>query len=318
MSVVFLMLVHQDIDNAELLAVSEPEVWEAYLAKQPLVRLYAHCDGKQDLEWYRAQPFLQQRCLPNQITCMWDHESLVEAAISGMEQVLHLHPGLQHIIMCSGTDVPIMLVGTVQQEWLRSGESTYLPFDHPIREQAMWFHVLERACKHSKAVQDVAGHGLVHSQWMAVWREHAKALVAHRKDIAGPDTAFARVHMLLKEVAPQGGAPSPDEWCMGTAIQLYARRAAALVKQSVCMAVFADSQHPVMFTSMRKRVKFQAFYTAKEACSNLVVVLNHAASVKCITVRKVRMSSAAQKAKLLDYLQNMWGGRAGCAVGREK
>ena len=307
---VFLMLIHST-------GVSHPELWERYLAAQrPHVALCIHRDPQHGGPY---TPFVKRYKLPRtSVQAQWGDESLVDATIQSFAEILERHPRLNHIVLCSGTDIPLGRTDT-SMALHDPGATAYTGFF--FAQQNKDFIRQLKGGVQGNLHSDIFRVMEFHAQWMSVCREHAMHLAQNREEI------LDRFRPVQQLVVAKNLRLAPDEWYMLAAIRLYAHPQPMKCKELVTTGTYfrADGDpHPITFTELNKIEEFNIGLTNHDT-STLANILkktvekhndeikrinrnrkNHYKSVVALTMRKVRCASAADKHAMEELLVPMW------------
>lgn len=290
---VYLMLVHST-------GIANPLVWQRFLiASKGAAALAIHVDanGPQPdlgpLQDYRLEVSLPTR---------WGSAAMVSAELRGAAEAFSKHPTAQHVVVCSGTDVPIKRVPPSE---LADGTSYFRFYYDPQANEANVSKVRSSpnlADEHRPLLQ----HINFHSQWCILCREHA-LLLAHRE--AELLAAFAPVQWAFGGSGSSRVGLAPDEWFLYAGLRMWGVPAARARDKVACAAYFdACRMHPVTFRSLQlSEQHLGGTVTLGDVCRDAAaasgkVTRQHVA----LTLRKVDLADPAEQLELLGLLEQCW------------
>lgn len=295
---VFLMLVHST-------GVTHPELWQEYLAHQPHVAVCVHGDVKTSRGQLNTTRFFRQRLLATRVTVEWGKVSVVEATIQSMKEVLRMFPGLEHVVLCSGSDIPIQRVDKVK--WLHAGRTTFTPFYEDRQMKLFTKNILQaipRDHPRRADLSSIAKAITLHSQWVAVCRDDVAVLVRNAAQI------MERFEPLLAIMPAADVMLAPDEYYLIAAIRLYrdAGSNVKFVQHTVCGAYIQDddADHPVTFRDMNTKHDVDS---ADVTCgrTNLRQLLNNIRRGRpaelALTMRKIDVRKQEERQELMTILR---------------
>lgn len=300
---VFLMLIHST-------GVAHPQLWDEYLLTQgPSVALCVHCDPQHPrVGAYRAE-FVRRHRLSAQVPAQWGHESLVDATIQSLEEILTRYPRLEHVVLCSGTDIPLSSVS--RSEAVGNGArnvTSYRGFFVKRDNNRFVQQLRQRAGGQAATYEPIFRVLEFHHQWMTICRLHARALVDNREDI------LERFRPVQRLIAAERLNMAPDEWYPIAAIRLYSQ---GRVREHITTATYFEKdgdRHPITFTSLARRVCVNRG-EADEQNTSLGEILHQVSSTinrrgsrtpVALTLRKVNCINAGDVQSMTNTLTPIW------------
>jgi hypothetical protein len=301
---VFLMLIHST-------GVAHPELWEEYLRTQgPSVALCVHCDPQHPRAGaYRAE-FVRRRRMSIQVPVQWGHESLVDATIQSLEEILTRYPRLEHVVLCSGTDIPLSSVSRSDAVGHGSRNVTAYRGFYVKRDNTRFVQQLrQRAGAQAATYEPIFRVLEFHHQWMAICRSHARALVDNREEI------MERFRPVQRLIETERLNMAPDEWYPIAAIRLYSQ---GRVREHITTATYFakdGDRHPITFVSLARHVRVNQGEANEETTSlgeilqEVSNAVNRRGSRKipiALTLRKVNCANAGDVQSMTDTLMPIW------------
>ena len=287
------MLVHDT-------GIAHPEIWQEFLDQQGQdVALCVHCDARHPLALYKSMPLVKDHMLLTRVKVHWGQLSVVDATIQSLKEVLAKHKRAQHVLFCSGSDIPLRLLG--QLRYVKK-DTTLFTRQFSAKQDAQFIaQTRQEAPKGTVLDTQILAAVTFHHQWLMLCRDHASLLVQH---CAAMLQQFRHVQQLLEHA---GHRLAPDEWCIVTAIKLYAAGRAKLdSSHQVCIVYVPDGKdHPHQFTNLLRQDSTTQPGVKRSLAGVIQECWRHASG---LTLRKVRLSSDAEAAQLLAMLQRLWQG----------